>query len=193
LERLRSRALIGSLLALAGIMWMVIAPGEVELSLPALLAMLGAALCAGQGVIVIKKVSGNHPAMVNAISIGTGATFLLVMSAVAGETWAIPSQPEVVWSLAYLVTLGSVGLFVLLLLVVRRWTASATSYMFVLFPVVTMILDAVLAGEPITVVGIVGAALVMSGVWFGALSPRSKEPVAAVTPEIGRSTAVEIG
>ena len=193
LERLRSRALIGSLLALAGIVWMVIAPGEVELPLPALLAMLGAALCAGQGVIVIKKVSGNHPAMVNAISIGTGATFLLVMSAVAGETWAIPSQPEVVWSLAYLVTLGSVGLFVLLLLVVRRWTASATSYMFVLFPVVTMILDAVLAGEPITVVGIVGAALVMSGVWFGALSPRSKEPVAAVTPEIGRSTAVEIG
>jgi drug/metabolite transporter (DMT)-like permease len=114
------------------------------------------------------------------------------MSAVAGETWAIPNQPEVVWSLAYLVTLGSVGLFVLLLLVVRRWTASATSYMFVLFPVVTMILDAVLAGEPITVVGIVGAALVMSGVWFGALSPAAKGPAAAA-PEIGRSTVVEMG
>jgi drug/metabolite transporter (DMT)-like permease len=193
LERLRSRALIGSLLALAGIVWMVIAPGEVELPLPALLAMLAAALCAGQGVIVIKKVSGNHPAMVNAISIGTGATLLLGMSAVAGETWAIPNQPEVVWSLAYLVTLGSVGLFVLLLLVVRRWTASATSYMFVLFPVVTMILDAVLAGEPITVVGIVGATLVMSGVWFGALSPAAKGPVATATPEIGRPTAVEMG
>jgi drug/metabolite transporter (DMT)-like permease len=193
LERLRGRALIGSLLALAGIVWIVTAPGEVELPLPALLAMLGAALCAGQGVIVIKKVSGNHPAMVNAISIGTGATLLLGMSAVAGETWAIPSRPEVVWSLAYLVTLGTAGLFVLVLLVVRRWTASASSYMFVLFPVVTMVLDAVLAGEPITVVGVIGAAFVMSGVWFGALSPGAREPFAAATPEIGHSTAVEMG
>ncbi len=71
-------------------------------------------------------------------------------------------------------TLGSVGLFILVLLVVRRWTVSATSYMFVLFPVVTLALAAWLLDEPITGEAVTGAALVMLGVWFGALSPGAR-------------------
>ena len=74
-------------------------------------------------------------------------------------------------ALAYLVTLGSVGLFLALLTVVRRWTASATSYVFVLFPVATLVLEALLLGAPITAPAMAGAALVMAGVWLGALAP----------------------
>lgn len=176
LERLRRRAVIGSLLALAGIVWMTLGPQDLVLPLSALLAMLAAALCIGESVILGKKVSGNHPAMTNAVAMVTGAVALLGMSAVAGESWALPRQPEVVWSVVYLVTLGSVGLFVLALLVVRRWTASATSYMFVLFPLVTMLLGAWLADEPVTAQGLIGAVVVMMGVWFGALSPSARRP-----------------
>jgi drug/metabolite transporter (DMT)-like permease len=183
LERLRGRALLGSLLAMAGIVWMVAASSEVVLPLSALVAMIGAALCAGEGVIVTKKVSGNHPAVTNAVGMLTGAGALFVLSALAGESWALPRQPEVVWSLVYLVTLGSVGLFILLMLVVRRWTASATSYMFVLFPVVTMVLDMWLSNEPITRNGAVGAILVMAGVWFGALSSSTRTSRPATRPE----------
>jgi len=193
IERLSGRAVIGSFLALAGIVWIVVGPGQVVLPLTALFAMLAAAMCAGQGVIVSKKVSGNHPAITNAVGMLTGALVLLGMSAVAGETWAVPRQAEVVWSLVYLVTLGSVGLFILLLLVVRRWTASATSYMFVLFPVVTMLLDAWLADEPFTVNGVVGAVLVMAGVWFGALSSASRDSTKQVSLEGGRPPAFETG
>jgi drug/metabolite transporter (DMT)-like permease len=193
LERLRPAALIGSALALAGIVWMVIGPQQVVLPLPALAAMIGAAVCAGQGVIVTKKVSGNHPAVTNAVGMLTGAVALFAMSAVVGETWALPRQPEVVWSLAYLVTLGSVGLFVLLMLVVRRWTASATSYMFVLFPVVTMLLDAWIAEVPITVNGAMGAVLVMAGVWFGALSPAARGSGAPARSRHARSAVLETG
>jgi uncharacterized membrane protein len=50
-------------------------------------------------------------------------------------------------------------LFVLVLLVVRKWTASASSYMFVLFPVVTLALAAWLIHEPVTVPAVIGAAL----------------------------------
>jgi drug/metabolite transporter (DMT)-like permease len=177
LERLGRRALIGSVLALAGIVWMTVGPQEVVLPLTALLAMLAAALSIGQSVILSKRVSGNHPAMINAVAMTTGALALLGMSALVGEQWALPRQGEVVWSLAYLVTLGSVGMFVLFLLVVRQWTASATSYSFVLFPVVTMLLGAWLAEEPITAQGIIGALLVMAGVWFGAVSPRARQQV----------------
>jgi hypothetical protein len=38
---------------------------------------------------------------------------------------------------------------------------------FVLFPVVTMLLEAWLGGVPLTVRGVSGAAVVMAGVWFG--------------------------
>ncbi len=177
LERLRRRAIGGSLLAIAGIGWMAVGPQEVVLPFTALLAMLAAALSIGESVIVGKRVSGNHPAMTNAVGMTAGAMALLGISALLGEQWALPRQAEVVWSVAYLVTFGSVGLFVLVLLVVRHWTASATSYMFVLFPVVTMVLGALLADEPITIQGLIGAGLVMLGVWFGALSPAARQPV----------------
>lgn len=179
MERFSPQSMIGSVLALAGIGWMVLGPGEVSLPLPALLAMLAAAMCIGQSVIVGKKVSGNHPAMTNAVGMLTGAISLLAISAMVGEAWVLPNQPEVVFSVAYLVTLGSVGLFLLVLVVVRQWSASATSYMFVLFPLVTMLLDTWLADAPLTISGVIGAVLVMTGVWFGALLParRQSQPV----------------
>jgi drug/metabolite transporter (DMT)-like permease len=175
LERLTGRAVVGSVLALAGIVWMTVGPQDVDLPLAPLVAMLLAALSIGESVIVSKRVAGNHPAMTNAVGMSTGAIALLAMSAIAGEQWVIPRQTEVVWSVLYLVTLGSVGLFILTLLVIRHWTASATSYMFVLFPVVTMLLGAWLADEPISFQGVVGAALVMAGVWFGALSRAARD------------------
>lgn len=180
MEKLGPRSVVGSVLAIAGIVWMTLGPQEVILPFTALLAFLAAALTAGESVILSKKVSGNHPAMTNAVAMATGALVLLAISAVTGDRWVLPTESEVIWSLIYLVTLGSAGLFVVLLLVVRKWTASATSYAFVLFPVSTMLLGAWIADEPITGQGVAGAILVMSGVWFGALSPsarRARVPV----------------
>jgi drug/metabolite transporter (DMT)-like permease len=180
LEQLQTRSVVGALLALAGIAWMAIGPQQVDLPLASLVAMLAAAACAGQSMILGKHVSANHPAMTNAVGMAVGAVLLLVFSALVGESWALPRQAEAAWAVVYLVTFGSAGLFVLVLLVVRRWTASATSYMFVLFPVVTLALGAVIAGEPVTAQAVTGAALVMAGVWFGALSPGARRAAAPV-------------
>lgn len=183
LERIGVRSVVGAVLALAGIGWMVIGPQPVDLPAGALIAMIAAALCVGESIILGKRVSANHPAMTNAVGMTTGAVLLLALSAVNGEAWVLPRQAEVVWAVVYLVTLGSVGLFVLLLLVIRRWTASATSYLFVLFPVSTLVLGALLGGEPVTVQAVTGAVLVMAGVWFGALSPGAR-PVPAPPPVV---------
>jgi drug/metabolite transporter (DMT)-like permease len=174
LEPLRRRAILGSLLSLGGILLMTVRPQDVTLPIAGLVAMLLAALTVGEGVIVSKKVSGYHPAMTNAVGMTIGAVFLLGLSALVSEQWVLPRQAEAIWSVAYLVTFGSVGLFVLFLLVVRMWTVSATSYSFVLFPVVTMLLEALLADEPLTLQGVTGTVLVMIGVWFGALSPSAR-------------------
>ena len=190
LEGLRVRAAIGALLALAGIAWMAIGSQNVVLPVSALAAMLGAALCIGQSIILGKRLSANHPAMTNAVGMTAGAVLLLVFSMATGESWNLPRQSEPLWAVAYLVTLGSVGLFVLVLLVVRRWTASATSYMFVLFPVVTMALGAWLADEAVTRQAVTGAALVMLGVWLGALSPGARR-LAAPPPAQAPPPATE--
>lgn len=170
LERFTLRTVAGAVLALSGVAWMVLGSQGVGAPVGAVLAMLVATVVIGQSIILGKRLSANHPAMTNAVAMLFAAPLLIVLSAMAGEAWVLPGQPEVVAALAYLVTLGSVGLFVLVLLVVRTWTSSATSYMFVLFPLVTLGLAAWLIDEPLTLPAVLGAALVMAGVWFGALS-----------------------
>ena len=178
LESLSRRTLIGAVVALTGILVKTVSPEGLELPLTGLLAMVLAAVTVSQSVIIGKRVSADHPAMINAVGMAIGVPVLLAISAVAGESWILPQAPEVVWSVVYLVTVGSVGLFVLFLLVVRRWTASATAYAFVLFPVVAMFLEAWLEDVPLTVRGLAGALIVMTGVWFGVLAkPRSPIPV----------------
>lgn len=188
LERLRLRGAAGAVLACAGIVWMIVGPQALVLPVGALVAMLGASASVAQAVIVGKRISDNHPVVTNAVGMVVGVVLLLALSATAGESWALPRERDVVVALTYLVTLGSGGLFVLVLLIVRRWTASATSYMFVLFPVVTMGLDAWLSDEPITAQALMGALLVMAGVWLGALSPGARKDAAptseTVPPEI---------
>jgi drug/metabolite transporter (DMT)-like permease len=62
-----------------------------------------------------------------------------------------------------------VGLFVLYLYILKRWTASRTSYAFVLFPVVASLLGLWLQGDPITPALAIGGIIVLSGVYIGAL------------------------
>ncbi|MFJ5696040.1 DMT family transporter [Arthrobacter sp. NPDC093125] len=170
LERFSMRAVAGSVLAVGGVAWMVLGSQGIGAPVGSVLAMLGATLVIGQSIILGKRLSANHPAMTNAVAMAFAAPLLIALSAVAGEAWVLPGQLDVVVALVYLVTLGSVGLFVLVLLVVRTWTSSASSYMFVLFPVVTLGLAAWLIDEPVTLPAVLGSMLVMGGVWFGALS-----------------------
>jgi drug/metabolite transporter (DMT)-like permease len=155
---------------IVGITWMTAGPQRGAVPVTALLALVGATVAAGMGIILGKEISRHHPAMTNAVGMTVGASLLLVVSMAAGEDWALPRQPEVAGALAYLVTIGSVGMFVLVLLVVRRWTASASSYLFVLMPVATAVLAAAVAGERLTIQTAVGGAVVMLGAWVGALS-----------------------
>lgn len=182
LEPLRARSLVGGAVAAAGIAWLALEPGGAALPLGPMLALLGAVACVAQSVVLAKRLARHHPAVVNTVAMAVGAAALLTLSAASGEAWSLPRRPEAAWALAYLVTLGSVGLFLALLTVVRRWTASATSYVFVLFPIATMVLEALLLGEAVTLSGVAAALLVMAGVWVGALAPTRPRAAGAAPP-----------
>ena len=60
--------------------------------------------------------------------------------------------------------------------VLGKWTASGTSYGFVLVPLVTILLAATLVGEKITINFLIGALFVLGGVLVGALLPTKTKP-----------------
>ena len=83
----------------------------------------------------------------------------------------LPERAATWLALAYTVVIGSGVVFVLYVVVIRLWSASRAAYGFVITPVVTVLLSAWLDDEPITAGLVVGGALVLVGVYVGALRP----------------------
>ncbi len=176
LEEFQWRGLIGALTALGGI---TLAVGqELGSSLPllSLLALLAGAVCIAEGSVIYKLFPKSHPLATNAIATAIGAVMLLAFSLFAGETWLLPPTTTTWAAFLYLVLIGSVGLFYIYLIVLSRWTATATSYAFLLFPIATVILAAWLAREPVTLRFVAGGSVVLVGVWLGALRQPSTAP-----------------
>ncbi len=167
MERLSGRALVGALVAIAGSAVIFFQPGSIEGGWGSF-AILGiAALCAAEAVVVSKLAGPQHPVAMNFVGMSIGAAVLLIVAAAAGERLTLPADRETQLAVAYLVA-ATIGLFLLVLFVVQRWTASASSYVFVLMPVVAIALGALVADEAIEATTILGGAVVCVGVYAGA-------------------------
>ncbi len=168
-ERLRSSAVVGGLLALAGIAVMSNATLRDDVPALSLLALVGSALCFAQAAVLVRRFPPVHPVAMNAVAMVTGAVLLLTGSLLAKDTIELPQETETWLALAYLVPVGSVLVFVLYLVVLRYWEASRAAYEFVLIPVVTVALSTWLDDEPLGVGLLLGGPLVLIGVYVGAL------------------------
>ena len=171
LERFRPRATIGSVIALAGVA--ILGADRLALDIPLegiALALVVAVLLAEAGVIA-KLTPGAHPIATNAIGMLAGAGLLIPVSLLAGERWTLPSQPDTWAAMAYLVLVGSVVVFWLFIFVVRRWTASASSFQFLLIPLATIPFSVALTGEVLTSTMLIGGAVVLFGVYIGVFAP----------------------
>lgn len=180
IEPFRVRGLVGSLITLVGIVILANPTGADRLPWLSLLAMLGSAAAAAEAGVVLKLLPSANPVSTNAIAMAIGGPLLLGASGLVGETWALPAETETWVAVSYLAVIGSVGLFGLFLFVLRRWSATSTSYGAALIPVVTVIVGSLLASEAITVSIIVGGAIVLIGVYLGALTGSQPKVAAAV-------------
>jgi drug/metabolite transporter (DMT)-like permease len=169
LERFRWSGLLGSALVVGGTAVILRDGLESDVPIASALAILAAAACAAEAALVVKAFPPVHPAMMNAIGMGVGTAIFLVLTVVFNESYALPETGAAWASQVYLVIPGSVGVFLLYLYVLRKWTASAASYEFVIIPLVGIVLAAWLLDEPITGAFAAGAVLVLAGVYLGAL------------------------
>jgi drug/metabolite transporter (DMT)-like permease len=170
-ETFRWRELFGGMIAVAGIA--VMFAGHISAAVPLaslLLQLLGAMVFAEAGIIV-KEFPRGHPIGTNAVAMGIGTVILLSISLATREAHVIPRRPATWAAVAYLILLGSCAVYVLYLFVLKRWSASATAYQFVLSPLVAVSLGAWLSHEPVTRPIIIGGALVLGGVYIGAVVP----------------------
>lgn len=173
-EAFRARLLVGTVLAATGVAVVSQAPLRGEVPLPALLAVLGAVLSFAQASILVHRIPKTDPVTVNAVGMTVAAAALAIGSWAVGDAWIWPERAETWWALAYLVVAGSVLTFILYLQLIERWGPSRSSYLFVVVPVVTIMLSAWLDDEPLTWSLLLGAPLVLLGVYLGALRRHGK-------------------
>lgn len=181
LERFRVRGLVGAFLAILGIAVISARPPEGSVPILPMLAVLGAAATAAESAIVIRKIRDAHPLSVNAVGMAVGAVLMFATSVFAGEVRQMPESTGV-WTAIVVMVVSSPLLFVLFVYVVQRWSASAAAYQFPLFPIVSIVLAAILLDESISVSLLIGAPLVLLGVHVGAIAP-DRAPAEAPTGE----------
>ena len=169
LERLRAMAVVGAAIAFAGIAVMYASALTGSVPIVSLLLLVAAAVSFAIGGIEVKRTPAMDLVVQNGIASSVGAVVLVGLAVVAGEDLAIPQQTETWLAFVYLVIPGTLLTFGILLYLLRRWPASRVAYQFVLSPIVAIVVAALLLGEPIEPAVIAGTALVIVGVWVGAL------------------------
>jgi drug/metabolite transporter (DMT)-like permease len=182
LESFRWRGMIGALIATVGIILGVAGGFSGQVHIPSILAVLAGAACTAEGAVLFKLYVKGNPVALNALAMTAGTTLLLLVSFLAGEEWSLPVATNTWVAFAYLVLGGTVVVFYLALFVLGRWTASATSYSFLLFPVATVVISAWLLGEVVTIPFILGGGLVLLGVWIGAIGSDSPQTTIRESP-----------
>ena len=178
-ERLRGAAVVGTLLAVAGIGVISGVSGGESVPVLSLLAVLGAVLCFAEATVLVRHFPSVHPITTNAVGMATGAVILVALSLLLQESIALPERSATWLALAYMVVLGSGPVFVLYVVVVRLWSASRAAFGFVLIPLVTVLLSAWIDDEPIGIGLVLGGLLVLAGVYVGALRPAASPALRA--------------
>ena len=175
IEPLTIRGILGSLLAVIGTVIIVCGSPSMGISLPHIAALILGTSFMAQSGIVLKRFPTNPPIVTNAVAISIATIILAIASLMTGEPWVIPTLPSTWIALSYLIIFVTIFAFLLYLKVLNNWTASGTSYGFVITPLVTFVIAAVFTEEQITLNFLIGAFLILGGVLVGVLSPQKKK------------------
>lgn len=183
-ERFRLDGLVGAVISAGGVGVVVLDQLVAAVPLGHMLLILLGTVFISISAILLKSIPRADPYATNGIAMIVGGACLLAVSAAAGEAWIVPTQIDTWLAMTYLVLFGSIALFGLYLVGLRRWTASGMSYTTLLMPLVTVPVAATLIREPISAPFLVGAAISIAGIYVGAFMPvRPRRSTATAAPE----------
>jgi len=175
-QPLQRTHMIAAAVGLVGVA--VIFAGEIRWGapVPALLAVLSAAIVASLAGVILKRVPPHSSFVVNAIGAAIGACVCLLASYVLGEPRALPRSAAAWAPILYLTMAGSMGAFVLYAWLVSQWRVTRVSVGALIIPVIAVLVGALVRGESPAPGTYIGAALVLLGVsvslFGGRITPR---------------------
>lgn len=193
-ERLRFAAVVGTALSVVGVAVVTHAPVGQPIPVLPVLAVLANAACIAQAAVLVRLFPPVHPVAMNTIGVATGGVILLGCTLLTREQITLPHRVETWMSLLYSVPIGTVLVFALYLMVLRRWAASRAAYTYVVAPVTVLLLSAWLDKESLRPEMAIGGFLVLAGVYVGALRRgRSTQQESSLAGSVEYATANRTG
>jgi len=150
----------------------------------AVLVTVAGTLCWSIGTLLSRRLTLPSPQKLNAgWQMYSGGFFLVILAFVSGEAHLVPVtsvvlSPRVVVSMAYLIVAASLVAYTSYVWLIAHDSPTRVSSYAYVNPVIALILGATLAGEQLTRRQMVGAALVIVGVFttlMGKRDPRAKD------------------
>lgn len=183
-EAFRSRALIGALVAMAGVGLVFVEQLGAAVPLGPLLVVAVGMVCLSEAGIIVKWIPRSDPFGTNAAAMLTAGVLLLIASLALGEPQTVPMRTGTWIALGYITIVGSVVMFGLYLYGLTRMSASAMSYSTLLLPFVSVTVATLLTGEAFSIAFVVGGLIMLVGVYVGAFgSDRPRPSTATSMPE----------
>lgn len=174
-EKFRWNALAGALLAMGGVALVFREQIHDNIPLFSLLAVVLAAVSFAEASVIAKTFPKSHPITTSAVGMTVGAVVVFVISLITGESRVLPQQLNTWIAQVYLIVFGSVIMFILVMFILKHWTASAISYQFVLLPFISLTASGLLGIEKLTPMLLVGGGLVLTGVFIGVMFTTKKK------------------
>lgn len=167
-ERLTFQKIAGIGLGFGGILVIfrsqVLSAGG-EKAFPMLAIVLSATCAAFAGVAIKRWAHEMSPVSFNAFAMGVGAVSLAAVSLVADEPWGVPTWPQGIGAILYLALAGSVVTFVTWQWLLKRAEVTSISFIALITPIVAILLGATIGSETFDVVDLLGAAIVLVGIY----------------------------
>jgi drug/metabolite transporter (DMT)-like permease len=134
-------------------------------SLIAELALIGSAFAYGASGVYARRFVRDIPPLTNAfLEVGFAFVISLAVAFLFGKPLATQVEPSTVLAVVWLGLVGSGLAYLAFFSLLSRWGATRTSTVAYLLPVVGLVLGVLVRHEPVTLLTLIGTAMVLSGV-----------------------------
>lgn len=176
-EDLSQRRILGVVLGCVGVLAVVIERGGAsdEITSVALIAMGLAVLGMSGGTLIQRRSAVGVPLLAGTAWQYLSTTAILGVGAVVVEGWDFTLTTRSVMSLAWAVGVLSLAAILIMLWLLHRQAASQVSSLFFLTPALSTVEGAILFGEKLGVLSMIGLIVAILGVWL-ATTQRTTSP-----------------